>query len=159
MFARVRSRYSQRLKPPVCLGWTSAARSCTEGNILLQNIVESTTISGLLNTASSTRITVSRNVDMQLRLRVILHSALPMFLVISCILMVWKGLCVWLDSPIPIVCVVSESMAPAFHRGDILVISNRQTDIHVGEIPVVWFPSSRLPMVHRAVKTWYTSSG
>lgn len=43
-------------------------------------------------------------------------------------------------------------MAPAFHRGDVLLLWNRTSTIHVGEIPVVWFSGNPLPMVHRAVK-------
>ena len=50
------------------------------------------------------------------------------------------------------VSVISESMAPAFHRGDLLFLSNRSNRIQAGEIPVVWFAGRALPMVHRAIK-------
>lgn len=66
--------------------------------------------------------------------------------------MAWKGLCVLTNSAVPIVCVISESMAPAFHRGDVLVLWNWTPIIHTGEIPVVWFEGSPLPMVHRVIK-------
>ncbi|KAJ5975806.1 hypothetical protein N7481_009513 [Penicillium waksmanii] len=42
-------------------------------------------------------------------------------------------------------------MAPAFHRGDILFLSNRSSEVYAGDIPVVWFPGNPLPMVHRAL--------
>lgn len=66
--------------------------------------------------------------------------------------MAWKGLCVLTNSAVPIVCVISESMAPAFHRGDILFLWNWTTVIQAGEIPVVWFNDNPLPMVHRVIK-------
>ncbi|KAK2604302.1 hypothetical protein N8I77_007245 [Diaporthe amygdali] len=66
--------------------------------------------------------------------------------------MMWKTLCLVTDSRMPIVCVISESMAPTFHRGDILLLWNRTSTIEVGDIPVVWFEDSHLPMVHRVIK-------
>lgn len=68
--------------------------------------------------------------------------------------MIWKGFSVVLDTSSPLACVISESMAPAFHRGDILLINNRTEHIAAGDIPVVWFSSQPLPMVHRAVNVW-----
>lgn len=50
--------------------------------------------------------------------------------------------------------VISESMAPAFHRGDIIFLWNRSKLVNVGDIPVVWFRSQPLPMVHRAVQVF-----
>jgi signal peptidase len=67
--------------------------------------------------------------------------------------MFWKGLSVITLSPTPIVCVISESMAPAFHRGDILFLWNRPSCVEIGEVPVVWFRGNPLPMVHRAFRT------
>lgn len=49
-------------------------------------------------------------------------------------------------------------MAPAFHRGDILLLSNRRSFAQVGDIPVVWFAGSPLPMVHRVVEVFYESN-
>lgn len=49
--------------------------------------------------------------------------------------------------------VISESMAPAFHRGDVVFLWNRERIIKVGDIPVCWFPSRSTPMVHRAIGT------
>ncbi|KAJ5950781.1 signal peptidase I [Penicillium vulpinum] len=47
--------------------------------------------------------------------------------------------------------VSSESMEPEFYRGDLILLWNHQEKINVGDIPVVWFPGRRLPMVHRAI--------
>ncbi|PGH15939.1 hypothetical protein AJ79_02106 [Helicocarpus griseus UAMH5409] len=55
----------------------------------------------------------------------------------------------------PVTVVTSHSMTPTFERGDILFLWNRDPAIHVGEIPVIWFPGSPLPMVHRAIKVFF----
>ncbi|TVY16131.1 Signal peptidase complex catalytic subunit SEC11 [Lachnellula arida] len=89
-----------------------------------------------------------------LRLRCTLTKALPAILALSTTFMAWKGLCIFTASPNPVVVVVSESMAPAFHRGDILLLWNRSSCVQVGEVPVVWFAGNPLPMVHRAVKVF-----
>ncbi|KAF2142809.1 uncharacterized protein K452DRAFT_297341 [Aplosporella prunicola CBS 121167] len=66
--------------------------------------------------------------------------------------MLYRALSLLTDSSSPIVVVVSESMAPAFHRGDILFLWNRTPVISAGDIPVVWFKGRELPMVHRAIR-------
>ena len=71
--------------------------------------------------------------------------------------MLWKSLTVFTNSAFPIHVVISESMAPAFHRGDMIFLSNWKEEIAVGDIPVVWFPGKPLPMVHRAVKIAWIS--
>ena len=81
-----------------------------------------------------------------------LNSALWVLLCITLPFMLWKALIVITGSPNPIVVVISESMAPAFHRGDLLFLWNKKPRIEVGEIPVCWFPDRALPMVHRAIK-------
>ena len=56
----------------------------------------------------------------------------------SSALMVWKGLTVITGSESPIVVVLSGSMEPAFHRGDLLFLTNRVEDpIRVGETVVL----------------------
>lgn len=80
-----------------------------------------------------------------------LSKALPLVLGASHSYIFWRGLSILTNCPHPIVVVTSESMAPAFHRGDILFLWNRKTAIQAGDIPVIWFPASSLPMVHRAI--------
>ena len=84
-------------------------------------------------------------------MRFYLSKALPLMLAASHSYIFWRGLSFLTNSPHPIVVVVSESMAPAFHRGDILFLWNRETAIQAGDIPVIWFPASPLPIVHRAI--------
>lgn len=86
------------------------------------------------------------------RLRSSLTLVLGILTALSSPFMAWKGLCLLTNSAVPIVCVISESMAPAFHRGDLLFLWNWTTAVQAGEIPVVWFNDSPLPMVHRVIK-------
>ena len=56
------------------------------------------------------------------------------------------------NSSSPVIVVTSESMEPAFYRGDILFVWNRDEDFKVGEVVVCWFKGRELPMVHRVVR-------
>ncbi len=66
-----------------------------------------------------------------------LPQVLSFGMIVSSALMIWKGLMVGTGSESPIVVVLSGSMEPAFHRGDLLFLTNYDTeDIRVGEIVV-----------------------
>jgi hypothetical protein len=86
-------------------------------------------------------------------MRVIATSLLPTMLAVAGVFMAWKALALATHSPHPIIVVVSESMSPAFHRGDVCLVWNRKAAIDVGDIPVIWFQGRDLPMVHRAVES------
>ncbi|KAI1083237.1 putative signal peptidase I [Whalleya microplaca] len=93
-------------------------------------------------------------------MRTSLCRLLPALQFFSAIFMLWKGLSALTNSPYPAHVVISDSMAPAFKRGDVIVLSNWEQEIRIGEIPVVWFSGNPLPMVHRAINTiWGTRSG
>lgn len=68
----------------------------------------------------------------------------------------WKGLSVLSDSPSPIVVVLSESMEPAFQRGDLLLLWNRNLlgETAVGEIVVYNVKGKDIPIVHRVVRRY-----
>jgi signal peptidase len=84
-----------------------------------------------------------------------LLSLLYPLLAVSSIFVSWKSCSIITGSDIPIVVVVSESMAPAFHRGDLLILWNRDRTVRVGDVPVVWFTDQHLPMVHRAIQSYW----
>lgn len=89
-----------------------------------------------------------------------LRRLLPVLHTLSAVFMLWKAFSVATNSPCPVHVIISESMAPAFHRGDIIILSNLDREIRVGDIPVVWFSKAPLPMVHRAIKVlWGTRDG
>ncbi|KAK3688183.1 hypothetical protein B0T22DRAFT_458905 [Podospora appendiculata] len=70
----------------------------------------------------------------------------------------WKGLSVITDSPSPIVVVLSGSMEPAFQRGDLLLLWNRNlySETNVGEIVVYNVKDKDIPIVHRVVRKFGT---
>ncbi|KAJ5047062.1 uncharacterized protein L3040_002906 [Drepanopeziza brunnea f. sp. 'multigermtubi'] len=80
-------------------------------------------------------------------------------LVLSTAFMMWKGLSVISDSPSPIVVVLSGSMEPAFQRGDLLILWNRnwlEPETGVGEIVVYNVKGKDIPIVHRVVRKFGT---
>lgn len=58
------------------------------------------------------------------------------------------------DSPSPIVVVLSGSMEPAFQRGDLLFLWNRNWfgETQVGEVVVYNVKGKDIPIVHRVVR-------
>jgi len=60
----------------------------------------------------------------------------------------------------PIVVVLSGSMEPAFHRGDLLFLTNNRADpIRVGEIVVFKVEGREIPIVHRVLKLHERENG
>ncbi|KAF7505168.1 Signal peptidase complex catalytic subunit [Endocarpon pusillum] len=79
-------------------------------------------------------------------------------LVLSTAFMLWKTLSVLSNSPSPIVVVLSGSMEPAFQRGDLLFLWNRDQTAEVGEIVVYKVKGKDIPIVHRVVRSFHTVS-
>ena len=63
--------------------------------------------------------------------------------------MIWKGLIVYTGSESPVVVVLSGSMEPAFYRGDILFLTQSDSDFLVGDIVVFKVAGKDIPIVHR----------
>ncbi len=81
-------------------------------------------------------------------------------MIVSSALMIWKGLMVVTGSESPIVVVLSGSMEPAFHRGDLLFLTNYESeDIRVGEIVVFKVEGRDIPIVHRVLKLHEKADG
>ena len=83
-----------------------------------------------------------------------LSQVLNFALVLSTAFMLWKSLSVIADSPSPIVVVLSGSMEPAFQRGDLLFLWNRDQTAEVGEIVVYNVKGKNIPIVHRVVRSY-----
>ncbi|CAI7597414.1 unnamed protein product [Penicillium glandicola] len=75
-------------------------------------------------------------------------------LVLSTAFMLWKGLSIASASSSPIVVVLSGSMEPAFQRGDLLFLWNRNTRAEIGEVLVYNVRGKSIPIVHRVVRTF-----
>ncbi|KAI2809281.1 hypothetical protein RDWZM_003392 [Blomia tropicalis] len=85
--------------------------------------------------------------------RQVLYQFLNFGMIVSSALMIWKGLMVVTGSESPIVVVLSGSMEPAFHRGDLLFLTNYNEDpIRVGDIVVFKIKGRDIPIVHRVLK-------
>ncbi|SCU78505.1 LAMI_0A04852g1_1 [Lachancea mirantina] len=65
----------------------------------------------------------------------------------------WKGLSIVTGSHSPIVVVLSGSMEPAFQRGDILFLWNRNEHNRVGDVVVYEVDGKQVPIVHRVLRT------
>lgn len=82
-----------------------------------------------------------------------LYQFLSFGMIVSSALMIWKGLMVVTGSESPIVVVLSGSMEPAFHRGDLLFLTNfREEPVRVGDIVVFKVEGRDIPIVHRVIK-------
>ena len=81
-----------------------------------------------------------------------ISTLFKVLLIISTAFAAWKGLCFVTASSSPVIVVISESMEPAFYRGDVLFVWNRAEVFDVGEVAVCWFEGRPLPMVHRIVQ-------
>jgi len=81
------------------------------------------------------------------------YQVLSFGMIVSSALMIWKGLMVVTGSESPIVVVLSGSMEPAFHRGDLLFLTNPSEEpVRVGEIVVFKIEGRDIPIVHRVLK-------
>lgn len=88
------------------------------------------------------------------------YQVLSFGMIVSSALMIWKGLMVVTGSESPIVVVLSGSMEPAFHRGDLLFLTNIPTEpVRVGEIVVFKVEGRDIPIVHRVIKLHEKESG
>lgn len=87
-----------------------------------------------------------------------LAQVLNFALVLSTAFMLWKSLSVLSNSPSPIVVVLSGSMEPAFQRGDLLFLWNRDVGAEVGEIVVYNVKGKDIPIVHRVVRKHASSA-
>lgn len=69
----------------------------------------------------------------------------------------WKALGLITNSHSPIVVVLSGSMLPAFDRGDILFLWNRDERARVGDIVVYEIENKKIPIVHRVLREHHTT--
>lgn len=91
--------------------------------------------------------------------RQLMFQALNLAMIVFSALMIWKGLMVATKSESPVVVVLSGSMEPAFQRGDILLLTNHDDPIRVGEIVVFKVKDRDIPIVHRVMKVHEKEDG
>ena len=103
------------------------------------------------------RATMDTFVDMyhtlrDMRQRQMAHQVLNLAMIVCSALMIWKSLMVVTSSESPVVVVLSGSMEPAFHRGDILFLHMGFTPFRAGDIVVFKVADREIPIVHRVIK-------
>lgn len=91
--------------------------------------------------------------------RQLLFQALNLAMIVFSALMIWKGLMVLTKSESPVVVVLSGSMEPAFQRGDILFLTNKDDPIRAGEIVVFKIKDRDIPIVHRVMRVHEKDTG
>ncbi|KAK6197934.1 signal sequence processing protein [Scheffersomyces amazonensis] len=81
-----------------------------------------------------------------------LQQLLTLAYVFTSAFILWKTLSIITNSHSPIVVVLSGSMEPAFQRGDILFLWNRDDHAKVGDIVVYEIKGKSIPIVHRVLR-------
>ncbi|TPX36994.1 hypothetical protein SmJEL517_g01042 [Synchytrium microbalum] len=89
---------------------------------------------------------------LQMNKRQLALQALNFFMIVASAMAIWKGLSLITNSESPIVVVLSGSMEPAFHRGDLLFLYMPSQPIQIGEITVFKIKGRDVPIVHRVLK-------
>lgn len=92
-----------------------------------------------------------------MNLRQQLTQFLTLAYVFSSAFILWKTLSVVANSHSPIVVVLSGSMEPAFQRGDVLFLWNRNAKAHVGDVVVYEIKGKSIPIVHRVLREHHNS--
>ena len=94
-----------------------------------------------------------------MRKRQLAHQFLNLAMIVCSAVMIWKSLMVITSSESPVVVVLSGSMEPAFHRGDILFLHMGYTPFRAGDIVVFKVADRDIPIVHRVIKVHEKEDG
>lgn len=87
-----------------------------------------------------------------MNLRLQLVQTLNLVLTVSTAFMGWKGLAFLTNAELPVVVVLTGLMEPAFQRGDLLFLWNRNHRSEVGDVVVYNMPGRPIPIVHRVLR-------
>eukprot|EP01128_Nolandella_sp_AFSM9_P005091 TRINITY_DN2410_c0_g1_i1.p1 TRINITY_DN2410_c0_g1~~TRINITY_DN2410_c0_g1_i1.p1 ORF type:complete len:178 (+),score=20.06 TRINITY_DN2410_c0_g1_i1:107-640(+) len=93
-------------------------------------------------------ITESMDAVRRMNVRQVVEQIVSFGLIVSTALIIWKTLMIVSGSESPIVVVLSGSMRPAIHRGDLLFLYQSQKPFNIGEI-TVYNVGVPIPIVHR----------
>eukprot|EP01106_Pelomyxa_sp_JSP_P018046 TRINITY_DN78_c0_g1_i1.p1 TRINITY_DN78_c0_g1~~TRINITY_DN78_c0_g1_i1.p1 ORF type:complete len:199 (-),score=49.69 TRINITY_DN78_c0_g1_i1:158-697(-) len=94
-----------------------------------------------------------------MRKRQFLQTCVNFGQVVASALIIWKSLMIVTSSESPIVVVLSGSMEPAFHRGDLLFLYNSEAPFNVGEVVVYKVDGRDIPIVHRISRVHQSKDG
>ena len=88
-----------------------------------------------------------------------IRQTVALGLVVSSALIVWKIMMVVANAESPIVVVLSGSMEPGYHRGDLLLLNLWSEPIQVGDICVYRLEGKDIPIVHRVHRVHENKKG
>ena len=91
--------------------------------------------------------------------RKFITSVLNLGCVVFSALMLWKLLMVTTGTESPVVVVMSGSMEPGFHRGDILFLAMTRAEMKAGDVTVFSIEGRDIPIVHRALNVHDSVNG
>mmetsp|Transcript_79565 Transcript_79565/g.138055 ORF Transcript_79565/g.138055 Transcript_79565/m.138055 type:complete len:183 (-) Transcript_79565:95-643(-) len=98
--------------------------------------------------------------DLAKRPRHFLTQVLNLACIVFSALMLWKGLMVGSRSESPVVVVLSGSMEPGFHRGDILFLTMfDEHPVVPGDVVVFQIEGRDIPIVHRTMNVHQKPDG
>jgi signal peptidase len=98
--------------------------------------------------------------DLAKRPRNFLTQVLNLSCIVFSALMLWKGLMVVTQSESPVVVVLSGSMEPGFHRGDILFLTMyHEYPFSPGDVVVFQIEGRDIPIVHRTMNVHEKADG
>ena len=104
-------------------------------------------------------ITSYVNSFMKMKPRKLFAQFIVLGMVISSALMIWKSLMLITNCESPIVVVLTGSMEPHYHRGDILFITHDFKPPVPGDVVVYKIPGQEIPIVHRTISTQLLENG
>lgn len=94
----------------------------------------------------------------KITIRELLYQTVQAVYLLCSAYMVWLCISMACNTSGPIVVVLSESMYPGFHRGDILLIANWRQEYYAGDICVFELAKNEIPIVHRIIDKRYTKA-
>mmetsp|Transcript_44253 Transcript_44253/g.127958 ORF Transcript_44253/g.127958 Transcript_44253/m.127958 type:complete len:182 (+) Transcript_44253:241-786(+) len=97
--------------------------------------------------------------DLAKKPRNFITQVLNLACIVFSALMLWKGLMLYTRSESPVVVVLSGSMEPGFHRGDILFLKLSEEPFRPGDVVVFQIVGRDIPIVHRSMNTHHKADG
>jgi len=79
--------------------------------------------------------------------------------VLSSAYALWMLCMIIFNTEAPFVVVLTGSMEPSYHKGDILAVSNWEKYFVVGDIVVYRFDVNEIPIVHRVISEYVDKKG
>ncbi|RNC46544.1 signal peptidase type I, partial [Trypanosoma cruzi] len=91
---------------------------------------------------------IANQIKSVIRMVTDLGGFLPILLTLSAFFLGWRAVGIMANCDNPLVVVLSGSMEPAYHRGDLLLL-HKISKVNIGDVIVFSLPGRTVPIVHR----------